>query len=68
MADVVVPLRGQAAGSVVITEGGVGVWSGGRFPGSGLVPGVSAATADTVLGGVRFVVASGSYHFKLLVL
>jgi alpha-L-rhamnosidase len=66
-ADVVVPLRGQVPGSVVITEGGVNVWSGGKFVGPASVQGVTSARADHVLGGIRFTVVQGSYHFKLLV-
>ena len=67
-ADVVVPLRGLAAGAVTIMEGGVAVWRGGAFVGRpGSVPGVSAAAADAALGGVRFAVAQGRYRFTLLV-
>jgi hypothetical protein len=64
VADVVVPLRSQEAAAVTITEGGVAVWSNGKFS---AVPGISAGSVDETRGGVGFAVAQGRYTFELLV-
>ena len=67
VADVVVPLRGKAAASVIITEGGIPLWKNGEFSGAGTVPGITAGSADETRGGVRLAVAQGTYTFQLLV-
>ena len=62
-ASVVLPaMNGTDASSLVITEGGATVWSGGVYvPG---VPGIESASAGPQ--GVAFEVRSGKYAFVAL--
>jgi aquaporin Z len=44
----------------------IGLWAGGRFPGSGLVPYIVAQVVGAIAaGGVLFVIASGAAGFDL---